>query len=79
MPMMLLTGLPGHGKTLEAVRMMRDDYPDRKIYAANFQGLAYDYLDAEEFNPLKWTDCEAGSILFDIFSNFFFIQYFSSF
>lgn len=64
MPITLMTGLPGHGKSLEAVRMMRDDYKDRKIYAANFPGLAYDFLGAEEFDPLNWTECDSGSILF---------------
>jgi len=62
--MTLITGLPGSGKSLEVVRMMRDDFKDRKKYAANFPGLAFDLLGVEEFNPMDWAQCEAGSVLF---------------
>ena len=64
MAMTLITGLPGSGKSLEVVRMMRDDFKDRKKYAANFPGLAFDLLDIEEFNPMDWAKCDAGSVLF---------------
>jgi len=64
MPITLLTGLPGHGKSHEAIRMMRDDYKDRKIYAFNFPKLDYEFLGAEEFDAKDWQNCDAGSILF---------------
>lgn len=65
MPIQLLTGLPGHGKTLRMVSMIQDaaEKGDRPIYVAGLEGLVdgpWTTID----DPTKWRDLPDGSLIF---------------
>lgn len=61
MSQLLITGIPGHGKTLMAlVEADKLEKQGRKVYAANVRGLKRDW---PSFDPLKWMDLPDGSVL----------------
>lgn len=65
MPITVITGLPGHGKTLRMVSMIQEaaEKAERPIYVAGVDGLVdgpWSILD----DPLKWDECPDGSLIF---------------
>lgn len=65
MPITVLTGLPGNGKSLRMVSMIQEaaEKGDRPIVVAGLDGLVdgpWTILD----DPTKWQDCEDGSLIF---------------
>lgn len=65
MPMTLITGLPGHGKSIHAVRLMYEasqvkEKDRKKIYACNFTDLDYEGLGAEPFEAHEWMKLDPG-------------------
>lgn len=65
MPIQLLTGLPGHGKTLRMVSMLQDaaEKQERPIYVAGLDGLVDGPWTIIE-DPTKWRDLPDGSLIF---------------
>lgn len=65
MPIKLITGIPGHGKTARMVKELIEaaEKGDRPIFAAGIDGLepglANDLPD-----PTKWQECPDGSLIF---------------
>lgn len=64
MPITLITGFPRNGKSYETVRMMAEDFPDRKKYAINFTDLDYKMLDVEEMRIEDWQSADNGAVIF---------------
>lgn len=68
MPLTLITGKPGHGKSLRALWMMRElrkKNSDRPIYASNISGLDHDAVGVVNWeDPQAWMEMEPGSALF---------------
>ena len=55
MAITLITGLPGHGKTLKLVEYLAgDDYQDRPRFAQGIDELDLDTLNVREFDPMNW-------------------------
>lgn len=65
MPIRLITGQPGNGKTLLMMQWLTDaaSKADRPIYAAGIDGLAPGLAEPLE-NPRDWKDCPDGSLIF---------------
>lgn len=62
MPIELITGLIGHGKTLLAVTRMRDDLKAGvRVYHTNINGLT---LDVPQWDFEKWAELPPGSKLY---------------
>lgn len=60
--LILFTGQPGNGKTLNAIKYVREEFKDRKVYAAGIPGLQY-----EDWHHLEtgadWMSCDDGSLI----------------
>lgn len=53
----LVTGLPGHGKSLKLVECLAgDEYQDRPRFACGIDGLQLDQLNVREFDPHRWQE-----------------------
>lgn len=61
-PITLITGLPGSGKTLRAVKFIRDAVDAGEvIFVCNLNGLKLPHVPFED--PRKWRELPAGSVL----------------
>lgn len=56
----LFTGLPGHGKTLNAIKYVCENFKDRPVYHNGINGLE---LDWQECDPKKWFELETGAVI----------------
>jgi len=65
MPIKLITGIPGHGKTARLVKelLAAAEKGDRPIFAAGIDGLKPG-LAQELKDPTRWQDCPDGSLIF---------------
>lgn len=74
MPITLVTGRPGHGKSLFTIQHVRDTYKARKVFACNIPELDYEALGwmPIEGDPLKWMDLPTGAVIvYDEAQDFF--------
>lgn len=64
MPIHLITGIPGHGKTANAVKLLMEAAKrgDRPLYACGIDGLM-DGLANPLDDAAKWQDCPDGSLI----------------
>jgi zona occludens toxin len=61
----LITGLPGHGKSLRLVELLASkEYEGRPRFAAGIDGLDLDALKVEEFDPKEWQQLPEGAVAF---------------
>jgi zona occludens toxin len=60
MPIFLITGLPGHGKTLYALTWVQKEFKDRTIYHNRIPDLILPWEVLED--PLKWPDMPTGGV-----------------
>ena len=63
MPITLVTGMPGHGKTLYALELIRTEFKDRKVYIHGIDDVDHEYFGSEDFDPKDWQSLEHGSLL----------------
>lgn len=59
MPIDLFTGVPGSGKTLHAVKRIRDAVKEGRTVYSNIKGLKLDHAPI----PADWTECPDGSLI----------------
>lgn len=59
----LMTGLPGHGKTLYCIKMVREraEKEGRTVYFHGIKELTLPWV--EMHSPESWPDCPDGSIV----------------
>lgn len=64
MPITLITGLPGNAKTLKAIGHTKEwaEREDRKVFYSGIKDCMIPGW--EEIDPVKWTDCPPGCIIF---------------
>ena len=55
----IITGLPGHGKTLYALSMVPEEYKDREIYYHGIDDLKLPWIYLDD--PTKWHQLPDGS------------------
>jgi zona occludens toxin len=61
----LLTGLPGHGKTLYALSLLKSEknYQDRPLYIHGVDNVDHEFFGSQDFDPTKWQDLPDGSLI----------------
>lgn len=67
MPIHLFTGVGGSSKTLNAVRMIKEDevYQNRPVYYFNIKEVVFeDWIELSEDEALRWYELPAGSVIF---------------
>lgn len=58
----VVTGLPGHGKTLNTIKHIEESFPDRPVYYAHIDGLSIERWN--EIDDVKrWFDIEPGAVI----------------
>lgn len=61
MPVILITGLPGHGKTLLTVSKISERFKDRDVYYHNIKELQLPWLPIPD--PEKWYELPHGAVI----------------
>ena len=57
----IITGLPGHGKTLLTLSMVPEEYKDRDIYYHGIEELMLPWIYLND--PTKWHELPAGAVI----------------